>query len=41
MTRIEKLTVSLFSLFAVLIVVPALVLSVVAIVNTGSIELPY
>lgn len=41
MTRIEKFAVSLFSLFAALIVLPALVLSVVSIINTGSIELPH
>lgn len=41
MTRIEKFAVSLFGVFATLIVLPALVLSVVSIVNTGSIELPH
>jgi len=41
MTRIEKFAVGLFSLFAALIVVPGLLLSVVAIVITGSIYLPY
>lgn len=41
MTRIEKFAVGLFGLFAALIVLPGIVLSVVAIVNTGSIYLPY
>ncbi len=41
MTRIEKFAVSLFGLFAALIVVPGIALSVVALVNTGSIALSH
>ncbi|WP_297602792.1 hypothetical protein [Microcella sp.] len=41
MTRVEKFTVALFSLFAALIVVPALLVSVIAVVSTGAIDLPH
>lgn len=39
MTRTEKFTVALFSLFTALIVLPALVFSAIAIVSPGSIDL--
>jgi len=41
MTRVDKFTIALFSVFATLIVVPALVVSVIAIVSTGAIDLPH
>ncbi len=39
LTRLEKFSVALFGVFAALIVLPALVLSVVSIVSTGAIDL--
>jgi hypothetical protein len=39
MTRTEKFTVALFSLFSVLIIVPGLVFSAIAIVSPGAIDL--
>ena len=39
LTRTEKFTVALFSLFAALIVLPGLVFSAIAILSTGSIDL--
>jgi hypothetical protein len=39
MTRTEKFTVALFSLFSVLIIVPALVFSAIAIISPGAIDL--
>jgi hypothetical protein len=41
MARIEKFAVGLFGLFAALIVLPGIVLSIVSLVNTGSIELTH
>lgn len=41
MTRTEKFTVALFGLFAVLIVVPGVVFSVIAIVSPGAIDLSH
>lgn len=41
MTRVDRFTVTLFGVFGVLIVVPALVVSVIAIVSTGAIDLPH
>lgn len=39
MTRTEKFTVALFSLFSVLIIVPGLVFAAIAIVSPGAIDL--
>lgn len=39
--RSEKFAIALFGVMTALIVVPGLVLTVVSIVNTGSIYLPY
>lgn len=41
MNRSEKFAVGLFSLITALIVLPGLVLTVVAVLNTGTIYLPY
>ncbi|WP_439565004.1 hypothetical protein [Microcella sp.] len=39
MTRTEKFTVTLFSVFAALVVLPGIVFSAIAIFSTGSIDL--
>lgn len=39
MTRTEKFTVALFGLFTVLVVVPGVLLSAIAIFSTGAIDL--
>lgn len=39
--RSEKFAIGLFGIMTALIVVPGLVLTVVSVVNTGSIYLPY
>ena len=39
--RSEKFAIGLFSLITALIVLPGLVLTVVAVLNTGTIYLPY
>jgi len=41
MTRTEKFTVALFSLFAALVVLPALAFSAIAIVSPGAIDLSH
>ena len=41
LTRLGKFSILLFGGFAALIVLPALVLIIVSIVNTGSIELSH
>lgn len=39
LTRTEKFTVALFSVFAALVVLPGIVFSAVSILSTGSIDL--
>ena len=41
MTRTEKFTVALFSLFSALIILPALIFSAIAIVSPGAIDLSH
>ncbi len=41
MTRTEKFTVALFGLFSVLVILPALVFSAIAIVSPGAIDLSH
>ena len=41
MTRVEKFTVARFGVFAALLIVPALLVSVISVVSTGAIDLPH
>lgn len=41
MTRVEKFTVALFGVFAALLILPALLVSVISVVSTGAIDLPH